>query len=148
MSLPQEKLAMRLSEITTNAAEAAKYMQLGPAFDSIEACLDRIEQDVELARTNFVDWREDERNAKPDLSTGQAVIYTDDIGNKHPAYTRSKPWMLGDGTWVIKITGRPGGVCAKRIERAKHHKSCGCAECSRGDYIIDWLCRMQFERSK
>jgi hypothetical protein len=50
------------------------------------------------------------------LKNGMAVKYYEDDGSITLAQTRSEPWMLGHGQWVIKITGKTGGVDCARIK--------------------------------
>lgn len=44
-----------------------------------------------------------------------SVWYQQDDGTMLAAQLRSKAWALGDGTPVVEILGRPGGVHIERI---------------------------------
>lgn len=46
----------------------------------------------------------------------QVIVRMDD-GSDIRAVTRSIPWQLGDGTWVVKISGRTGGFALSRVRR-------------------------------
>ncbi len=46
---------------------------------------------------------------------GQPISLIEDDGSLTFTQTRSEAWELGDGTPVIKVTGRTGGYSLKRI---------------------------------
>lgn len=49
-------------------------------------------------------------------SIGDTVIYIEDNGfTRTRTKLRSKAWALGDGTPVVKIEGKTGGVSLTRI---------------------------------
>lgn len=52
-----------------------------------------------------------------DLTTGDMVEYTQDDGSPIVCSVRSEPWRLGDGTWVIKLGGKSGGVMLTRCKK-------------------------------
>lgn len=51
------------------------------------------------------------------LEEGVRVFYTDDSGKEHETITRSKPWQLGHGDWVVLIEGKSGGYDLSRIRK-------------------------------
>ncbi len=57
----------------------------------------------------------------PDLDTalpnGTAVTVTRDDGSLWQTRTRTDPWQLGDGTWVVALEGRAGGYALARVRR-------------------------------
>jgi hypothetical protein len=46
---------------------------------------------------------------------GQPVTVTQDDGSQIDTYTRSAPWRLDSGTWVILLAGFAGGYALKRV---------------------------------
>jgi hypothetical protein len=49
------------------------------------------------------------------LPSGTAVEVTLDDGSIEKTATRSDPWELGDGTWVVMLEGRIGGYDLARV---------------------------------
>lgn len=41
--------------------------------------------------------------------------YLDDDGKSQRVRIQSEPWQLGHGMWVIKVSGRTGGVDCTRV---------------------------------
>jgi hypothetical protein len=60
-------------------------------------------------------------NPAPDPDTtipsGTAVTVTRDDGSPWLTRTRTEPWQLGDGTWVVALEGRAGGFRLDRVRR-------------------------------
>ena len=52
----------------------------------------------------------------PDDPAGTTVVVTLDNGAPWYTTTRSRPWQLGDGTWVVLLAGRTGGYRLDRCE--------------------------------
>lgn len=52
------------------------------------------------------------------------VRVTLDDGSKLETRTRSQPWQLGDGTWVVLLEGRTGGYLLSRIEQIDTEPPC------------------------
>lgn len=46
---------------------------------------------------------------------GESVIYVEDDSSKTPTKLRSKAWVLGSGSPVVKVDGKVGGVSIHRI---------------------------------
>lgn len=53
----------------------------------------------------------------PQWPSGTAVLVTEDDGSKTTTVTRSKPWQLGHGTWVVLVKGKVGGYRLSRMTR-------------------------------
>lgn len=53
------------------------------------------------------------------LPVGSSVIVTLDGGQKWVTVTRSEPWQLGSGQWVVSLVGKSGGYSLDRVEVAK-----------------------------
>lgn len=49
------------------------------------------------------------------LTEGSSVFVLDDLGKLWSTKTRSAPWKLGHGTWVVLLEGRTGGYDVGRI---------------------------------
>lgn len=58
-----------------------------------------------------------------DHPVGTSVIVKTDVKGEWQTRTRSVPWQLGDGTWVISLEGRVGGWNLERVFLAEGHKS-------------------------
>lgn len=55
--------------------------------------------------------------ARGDMPAGTLVDFERDFAaGKLRTYTRSVPWRLGDGTWVVAIEGVAGGVSLERVQ--------------------------------
>lgn len=52
-----------------------------------------------------------------DIPNGTAVAVTRDDGSTWLTRTRTDPWQLGDGTWVVGLEGRAGGYALARVRR-------------------------------
>jgi len=52
-----------------------------------------------------------------DLQAGTDVTVTRDDGSLWHTRTRTEPWQLGDGTWVVALEGRAGGYRLDRVRR-------------------------------
>jgi hypothetical protein len=50
------------------------------------------------------------------IKSGAVIDYTDDIGQVHRTRTRSQPWQLGHGAWVVAIDGKAGGYDVDRVK--------------------------------
>jgi hypothetical protein len=50
------------------------------------------------------------------IKAGTAVTVTRDDGSLWQTRTRSDPWQLGDGTWVVALEGRAGGFRLDRVQ--------------------------------
>lgn len=63
-------------------------------------------------------------NPQPDtaLPNGTAVTVTRDDGSLWITRTRTDPWQLGDGTWVVALEGRAGGFRLDRVRRREEDK--------------------------
>ena len=51
------------------------------------------------------------------ILTGTDVTVTRDDGSQWLTRTRTDPWQLGDGTWVVALEGRAGGFRLDRVRR-------------------------------
>lgn len=49
-----------------------------------------------------------------EIRDGMRVYVLDDMGGITTKTTRSDPWQLGDGTWVVLLDGRSGGYSLTR----------------------------------
>lgn len=49
------------------------------------------------------------------LKIGTAVMVRLDDGSDFATITRSEPWKLGHGEWVVKVEGISGGYLLSRI---------------------------------
>ena len=54
------------------------------------------------------------------IEVGMTVLYYPVLPELRPnsgvqAVVRSEPWQVGSGHWVVKITGRTGGVSIEHI---------------------------------
>lgn len=58
-----------------------------------------------------------ERHRFADLEVGTGVVVTRDDGSTFTTRTRSKPWQLGHGGWVVSLVGAAGCFDLDRIER-------------------------------
>lgn len=47
---------------------------------------------------------------------GMPVMVTKDDGHHLWTLTRSLPWQLGHGQWVIQVNGKSGGIDVMRVE--------------------------------
>jgi hypothetical protein len=52
------------------------------------------------------------------LPEGTSVLLTLDDGSKIATRTRSLPWQLGHGAWVVLVEGKTGGWALERVEVA------------------------------
>jgi hypothetical protein len=55
--------------------------------------------------------------ADPTIANGTDVTVTRDDGSLWLTRTRTDPWQLGDGTWVVGLEGRAGGYALDRVRR-------------------------------
>ena len=53
------------------------------------------------------------------IKIGDIVEVERDDGTKEMRPAASNPWQLGDGTWVVKLEGLPGGFALGRCKRVK-----------------------------
>ncbi len=53
------------------------------------------------------------------LPTGTDVTVIRDDGSKWLTRTRTDPWQLGDGTWVVALEGKAGGYALERVRRRR-----------------------------
>lgn len=62
---------------------------------------------------------------KTTLPSGSTVTVRLDNGNIVITTTRSEPWQLGHGTWVVSLEGRAGGYALDRVTpiTTEGHKS-------------------------
>lgn len=51
----------------------------------------------------------------PAWPIGTGVIVKKDDGSDFRTVTRSEPWQLGDGQWVILVKGIAGGYAVERV---------------------------------
>lgn len=66
-----------------------------------------------------VDFKADRGEHKfADLESGTRVVVVDDHGKRHVAKTRSRPWKLTSGVWVVLLT-RPFPVGGYRLDRVE-----------------------------
>jgi len=56
-------------------------------------------------------------DADTTILTGTDVTVTRDDGSQWLTRTRTDPWQLGDGTWVVALEGRAGGFRLDRVRR-------------------------------
>ncbi len=58
------------------------------------------------------------------ITSGTDVTVTRDDGSLWQTRTRTDPWQLGDGTWVVALEGRAGGFALDRVRRrdAEHQE--------------------------
>ena len=56
---------------------------------------------------------------KTDMPAGTAVKVLLDDGSWWHTKTRSLPWQLGHGQWVVSLEGKAGGYAFDRIREAK-----------------------------
>jgi hypothetical protein len=49
------------------------------------------------------------------LTVGQEVDLVLDNGAKMRTRTRSEPWQLGHGAWVVMVEGKTGGWALERV---------------------------------
>lgn len=56
---------------------------------------------------------------------GTRVALTEDDGSTTTTVTRSVPWQLGDGTWVVLVHGRAGGYLLERMREAPIRRTGG-----------------------
>ncbi len=54
-------------------------------------------------------------NIPRNAPSGTSVQYIDDGGLIHYTVTRSEPWQLGGGQWVVLLEGRSGGYSLNRV---------------------------------
>lgn len=54
------------------------------------------------------------------LPVGSAVIVHMDDGSKWHTKTRSLPWQLGHGQWVVMLEGKAGGYSLDRVQPQAH----------------------------
>ena len=59
----------------------------------------------------------DSPNELKTLPNGTDVAVTRDDGSIWLTRTRTAPWQLGDGTWVVALEGRAGGFRLDRVRR-------------------------------
>jgi hypothetical protein len=52
---------------------------------------------------------------RTDLASGAAVDVRLDDGSIWRTTTRSTPWQLGHGQWVVSLTGKTGGYDLGRV---------------------------------
>ena len=50
------------------------------------------------------------------LTEGTPVLLTLDDGTALATRTRSKPWQLSHGAWVVLVEGKSGGWALERVE--------------------------------
>jgi hypothetical protein len=50
-----------------------------------------------------------------DWPVGIAVVVTLDDGSQFQTATRSEPWQLGHGEWVVLVDGIVGGYVLRRV---------------------------------
>ena len=50
------------------------------------------------------------------IPEGTPVMLTLDDGTKTFTVTRSLPWQLGHGAWVVLVEGKSGGWALERVE--------------------------------
>lgn len=55
----------------------------------------------------------------PTIPSGLDVTVIRDDGSRWLTRTRSEPWQLGDGTWVILLEGKAGGYALDRVRRRR-----------------------------
>lgn len=53
-----------------------------------------------------------------DWPVGLAVVVTLDDGSQFQTTTRSEPWQLGHGEWVVLVEGIVGGYVLRRVRPA------------------------------
>lgn len=58
-----------------------------------------------------------------EIREGARVHALDDMGGITATTTRSDPWQLGDGTWVVSLVGRTGGYSLERCALAAPDRS-------------------------
>ena len=75
---------------------------------------------LEAAATKLAGLLEDACGATPTILLGTDVTVTRDDGSLWLTRTRTDPWQLGDGTWVVGLEGRAGG----RSEERRVGKEC------------------------
>ena len=51
------------------------------------------------------------------MPSGTDVTVIRDDGTEWLTKTRTEPWQLGDGTWVVALEGRAGGFDLSRVRR-------------------------------
>ena len=56
--------------------------------------------------------------AMTQIPEGTSVIVRKDDGSDFPTKTRSKPWQLGHGDWVVSVEGIAGGYALGRVRLA------------------------------
>jgi hypothetical protein len=54
-----------------------------------------------------------------DMPARTPVVVTMDDGTKWHTFTRSEPWQLAGGTWVVSLVGKTGGYLLDRVEPVK-----------------------------
>ncbi len=57
------------------------------------------------------------------IPSGTAVTVTRDDGSLWQTRTRTDPWQLRDGTWVVALEGRAGGFQLDRVRRRTEENS-------------------------
>ena len=53
------------------------------------------------------------------LASGTEVVVRLDSGEDWRTRTRSEPWQLGSGDWVVLLVGRSGGYLLTRVRPAE-----------------------------
>ena len=61
---------------------------------------------------------EESGKAAARLTNGMRVIVMLDDGSERETHTRSDPWQLGHGEWVVKLDGIAGGYSTMRVRPA------------------------------
>lgn len=75
---------------------------------------------LEAAATKLAGLLEDACGAAtPAILLGTDVTVTRDDGSLWLTRTRTDPWQLGDGTWVVGLEGRAGGYLLDRVRRRR-----------------------------
>lgn len=65
--------------------------------------------------TDLKKLREQGDHIRTDTPEGTPVLWIKDDGSVTQTKTRSLPWKLGSGQWVVKIIGIAGGYAIERI---------------------------------
>ena len=53
------------------------------------------------------------------LPEGTSVLLRLDNGTQITTRTRSLPWQLGHGAWVVLVEGKSGGWALERVEEVR-----------------------------